>query len=145
MRWGVQRTFPVEGFFGQNFERSFHITPDGQQFLVAFPADQVESGEPARHQINIVLNWFEELTERVPLPKGIVLSRCITCPAPKTFIQYLPSRVVGISLGWLVSRRHVDVPESYTDSSKRAVRRNTVVDLTSHSRSGTNCYVMIRL
>ena len=27
-----------------------------------------EPGEPSRPQINIVLNWFEELTERVPVP-----------------------------------------------------------------------------
>ena len=35
---------------------------------MAFAADQTETGEPARPQINIVLNWFEELKEQVSVP-----------------------------------------------------------------------------
>ena len=35
---------------------------------MVFPADETESGEPARPQINVVLNWFEELKERAPAP-----------------------------------------------------------------------------
>ena len=31
---------------------------------MVFPAED----EPARPQINTVLNWFEELKERVPVP-----------------------------------------------------------------------------
>ncbi len=48
--------------------RSFDMSPDGKRLLMMFPADQSDSGEPARPQINIVLNWFEELKERVPVP-----------------------------------------------------------------------------
>ena len=32
---------------------------------MVFPADQ---GEASARQINMVLNWFQELTERVPIP-----------------------------------------------------------------------------
>ena len=46
---------------------SYDITPDGQQFLMIFPADQ-EDFVAEHRQINIVLNWFEELKERVPVP-----------------------------------------------------------------------------
>ncbi len=48
--------------------RDYDISPDGERLLMVFPADQPDSGEPARPQINIVLNWFEELKERVPVP-----------------------------------------------------------------------------
>ena len=48
--------------------RQYDVMPDGQQFLITIPVDQSDSGEPARPQINIVLNWFEELKERVPVP-----------------------------------------------------------------------------
>ena len=32
-----------------------------------FQEDQANSGVPDRPQINVVLNWFEELKERVPV------------------------------------------------------------------------------
>ncbi len=35
---------------------------------MVFPADRGETDEPYRPQINVVLNWFEELKERVPVP-----------------------------------------------------------------------------
>ncbi len=48
--------------------RDYDMSPAGERLLMVFPADQADSGEPARPQINIVLNWFEELKERVPVP-----------------------------------------------------------------------------
>ncbi len=63
-----EQTLLVEGFHVVSGDRSFDISPDGEQLLMVFPADQSDSGEPARPQINIVLNWFEELKERVPVP-----------------------------------------------------------------------------
>ncbi len=44
--------------------------PDGERFVVVVPVtDAVTEGEQApAGQINIVLNWFEELKERVPVP-----------------------------------------------------------------------------
>ena len=40
----------------------FDITPDGQRFLM------IRIGEQQAGQINVVINWFEELKARVPLP-----------------------------------------------------------------------------
>ena len=48
--------------------RDYDIHPDGERFLMVFPAELVDSSEISRPQINIVLNWFEELKERVPVP-----------------------------------------------------------------------------
>ena len=42
----------------------YGIEPSGERFLML----QSVSGESRRDQINIVLNWFEELKERVPVP-----------------------------------------------------------------------------
>jgi Tol biopolymer transport system component len=67
---GPERHLPIEGFFGVAPHRDFDVTPDGEQFLVAFPAGQIETGvanELTNPQINFVLNWFEELKERVPV------------------------------------------------------------------------------
>ncbi len=46
---------------------AFGVTADGQQFLMVQDASIIIS-EAQRPQINIVLNWFEELKERVPGP-----------------------------------------------------------------------------
>ncbi len=63
-----EKTLPVEGFNVVIGYRDYDMSPDGERLLMVFPADQPDSGEPARLQINIVLNWFEELKERVPMP-----------------------------------------------------------------------------
>ncbi len=47
---------------------NFDVTQDGQRFLVTtfgLGAD-VDDATPATPRINVVLNWFEELKERVP-------------------------------------------------------------------------------
>ena len=41
----------------------YDVSPDGQRFLMLKP---VESQTSAPTQINVVLNWFEELKRRVP-------------------------------------------------------------------------------
>jgi serine/threonine-protein kinase len=51
---------------GQNAERNDDITLDGKQFLGVVAAGQTASGPPASPQIQVVLNWFEELKARVP-------------------------------------------------------------------------------
>jgi serine/threonine-protein kinase len=51
---------------GQNAERNNDITPDGKRFLGVVAAGQTASGAPAVPQIQVVLNWFEELKARVP-------------------------------------------------------------------------------
>jgi serine/threonine-protein kinase len=52
---------------GPAFERSNDVTPDGKRFLGVVAAGQsTASGNAAAPQIQIVLNWFEELRARVP-------------------------------------------------------------------------------
>ena len=45
----------------------YDVSPDGQRFLMLKP---VESAETASTQINVVLNWFEELKQKVPTRKN---------------------------------------------------------------------------
>lgn len=47
--------------------RGFDVTPDGK--FVGLITGQTESGAPAAPQIQVVLNWFEELKQRVPSGK----------------------------------------------------------------------------
>ena len=49
---------------GPGFERNYDITRDGKRFLGVVPAGQnMASGAP---QIQVVLNWSEELKRLVP-------------------------------------------------------------------------------
>jgi serine/threonine-protein kinase len=48
------------------FERNYDITRDGKRFLGVIAAGQTTSGAPAAPQIQVVLNWFTELQQRVP-------------------------------------------------------------------------------
>jgi hypothetical protein len=45
---------------------NYGVSPDGQRFLMLKPA---EASEVAPTQINVVLNWFEELKRQVPASK----------------------------------------------------------------------------
>ena len=47
--------------------RRFDIAPDGQRFLM-IKEGGTTSEDAAPLQIDVVLNWFQELTERVPVP-----------------------------------------------------------------------------
>ena len=49
-----------------DFERPYDISRDGQRFLGLIDAAQTQAGAPAAPQIQVVLNWFEELKARVP-------------------------------------------------------------------------------
>jgi eukaryotic-like serine/threonine-protein kinase len=46
---------------------NYDISPDGQRFLMVKPGEQAQ-GAPT--QINVVLNWFEELKQKVPTGKN---------------------------------------------------------------------------
>ena len=63
---GAARALPIEGFSVWPGIRNFDVTPDGQRFLMVFPAEPATTGESVRPTINIVENWFEELQQRVP-------------------------------------------------------------------------------
>ena len=45
--------------------RNWDITPDGKQFIGVIPAGQASTGTAATAQIQVVLNWFEELKQRM--------------------------------------------------------------------------------
>ena len=70
-----EQTLPVEGFNVVGYYRDYDFMPDGERLVMVFPADQAESDEPNRPQINIVLNWIEELKERVPVPWNAGINR----------------------------------------------------------------------
>ena len=48
--------------------RNFEVSPDGQRFLMLKNAGETGTEDAAPAQIHVVLNWFQELTERVPVP-----------------------------------------------------------------------------
>ena len=45
---------------------NYDVSADGQRFLMLKPVEQ----EAAPTQINVVLNWFEELKQKVPTGKN---------------------------------------------------------------------------
>jgi Tol biopolymer transport system component len=65
LTFGSEQLLPVEGFisFGNGY-RTWDISPNGQQLLMIFPNGR-QTGQ--RPQIDIVINWLEELKQRVPV------------------------------------------------------------------------------
>jgi hypothetical protein len=47
-----------------NTTPAYDVTPDGQRFLLAKTAEQ------GPQEISVVLNWFEELKQKVPTGKN---------------------------------------------------------------------------
>ena len=45
---------------------NYDVTPDGQRFV--FVQSLRDQNEDRPNEIHVVLNWFEELKERVPVP-----------------------------------------------------------------------------
>jgi hypothetical protein len=41
-------------------------SPEGQQFVVVTPVSTSADSQPSEQQINVVMNWFEELKRLVP-------------------------------------------------------------------------------
>jgi Tol biopolymer transport system component len=55
---------------GAIYFRCWHISPDGKRFLMIKPVESyidASTGQVSSPKINIVLNWFEELKEKVPV------------------------------------------------------------------------------
>jgi Tol biopolymer transport system component len=63
-----ERTVPVKSALMFALYRDYDIMPDGQRFVIIYPAGQTTSAQPPRPQIHVVLNWLEELKQRVPRP-----------------------------------------------------------------------------
>ena len=69
---GVQEAlFPITEFFfrGSTWTVPYDLTimPDGERFVFVKPVDQEGSDDPVKPRIHVILNWFEELKERVPV------------------------------------------------------------------------------
>ena len=62
---GKSTPLPIEGIIAPG-PRPYDITPDGKYFVVITPKSQASPGKAPSEQINITLNWFEELKQRVP-------------------------------------------------------------------------------
>jgi WD40 repeat protein len=68
--FGNPVALPVKGFEQiVEWPRQFDIMPDGKQFVVVLPFGQADTAEASQQkpQIQVVLNWFEELKQRVPV------------------------------------------------------------------------------
>ncbi len=66
-KFGKATPLPIEGIIS-NGPRPYDISPDGKYFVVILQRrSQVASDTAAPEPINIVLNWFRELQERVPV------------------------------------------------------------------------------
>jgi Tol biopolymer transport system component len=68
--FGKPIVIPIEGTIHPQAQRNYDVTPDGR-LLVVLPASSVTNGADASiartPQINVVLNWFTELQQRVPV------------------------------------------------------------------------------
>ena len=59
--------FSVANYVGRPVgPRLYHVAPDGRFLMMREVATESEDEEWPPRRINVVLNWFEELEERVP-------------------------------------------------------------------------------
>jgi eukaryotic-like serine/threonine-protein kinase len=63
-----ERTLPLHNFMVFQNYRDYDVAVDGQRLLVLVPAEARSAAAPARPRIQVVLNWFDELSRRVPVP-----------------------------------------------------------------------------
>jgi hypothetical protein len=67
---GAKVALPISAIFqtGLFNEANYDVMPDGTGFIVIAPTDGPSRGPigPATQAINIVLNWTEELKQRMP-------------------------------------------------------------------------------
>jgi serine/threonine-protein kinase len=68
LTFGAPAPIPLDGTIHPLAQRNYDVTPDGSQFVVVLPVETTpsEPTRPAATQFNIVLNWTEELKQRVP-------------------------------------------------------------------------------
>jgi hypothetical protein len=62
--WRDERRLPFEGFLVFGGVRDYDVLPDGQGFVVILSPES--AGPTERQRIDVVLNWVEELTSRLP-------------------------------------------------------------------------------
>lgn len=64
--FGTPVALPIERTVHPIAQRNYDVTPDGKRLLVVLSAAGADSGRRPAEQINVVLNWVEELKARVP-------------------------------------------------------------------------------
>jgi hypothetical protein len=62
------RTLPIQGAIMTLGYRDFDITPDGERFVMIYPAELADRQALPRARIDVVLNWQQEVVSRVPVP-----------------------------------------------------------------------------
>ena len=63
-----EQPLPIEGFIVVPNSRDYDLMPDGERFVMMFPAAGADVGDSSPPRINVVQNWFEELKRLVPVP-----------------------------------------------------------------------------
>lgn len=68
LTFGSPVTLPIDGTIHPQSQRNYDVTPDGKQLVVVLPEQATRGGAAgsAPVQINVVMNWFEELKARAP-------------------------------------------------------------------------------
>jgi len=64
--FGKATPLPIEGVLSTG-PRPYDIMPDGKSFVVILPKAQADPARARAEQINVTLNWFNELQQRVPV------------------------------------------------------------------------------
>jgi hypothetical protein len=59
------RLLPINTSFVETL-RPYDVTPDGRQFVVTVPNDEPASDRAPALRLRVVMNWLEELKQRVP-------------------------------------------------------------------------------
>jgi eukaryotic-like serine/threonine-protein kinase len=65
--FGKPVPLPINGIVSNQERGGFAVMPDGKHFVVLLPASQAEPGKASADQINVTINWFSELQQRVPV------------------------------------------------------------------------------
>ncbi len=67
LRVGSRETVFEQAYVSHIERRNYDIHPDGQRFLMIKEGAATDADVPAA-QIVVVLNWHQDLLERVPVP-----------------------------------------------------------------------------
>ena len=66
--FGKPVPLPITGVIQDaGMPRNYDITPDGKQFIAVLNGEEDQSSSQSPGQVNVVLNWLEELKQKVPL------------------------------------------------------------------------------
>ncbi len=65
--FGKPAPLPIDRTVHPIAQRNYDMTPDGKRFLVVLPVGSPDAGVRPTQQVNVVLNWFDELKARAPI------------------------------------------------------------------------------